>query len=150
MMIVVTFRVDEDLYYAPHTEHDVLLSTTEFTYKGDTVVLQVCRKLGVRLSGELCHEQGEIFYIKEPCGQNKVKLTNRSAFAEKLQRFDKSQTVVEQEMIEKYNYTDQCGHPAEVQIVITAKDGKMSAVIHFKDAEHYKNFVCPGWLAQTA
>lgn len=154
MTIIATYYIDKDLYYAPDTKHDVSLSTTEYIYKSDTLVhLLIGRNLGIRLNNSLRYEfkkeaalQNEQFMSKKSYSHGKVKSITRSTFEEKLKRFDMSQTVVEQEIVEEYTYADKSGCSDEVQIVITVKEGKMTAAIDFKDAGQYENVICPAWL----
>ena len=155
MTIVVTYRVDIDMYHDPNTKHDISLTTTEYICRNDVLVhLQIGKNLGIRLNNlmqyqfkggmtALAHEQ---FMAKKAYGKGKSKPITRSTFDEKRKRFDMSQTAVEQEILEEYSYIDKAGYPGAVQIAIRIKEGVMSAVIDFKDSEQYQNFTLPMWL----
>lgn len=155
MTIVVTYRVDIDMYHDPNTKHDISLTTTEYICRNDILVhLQMGRNFGIRLNnlmqyqfkGGMAALLSEQFMAKKTYGKGKPKPITHSTFVEKRKRFDMSQTAVEQEILEEYAYTDKAGHPGAVQIVITIKDAVMSAVIDFKDSEQCQNFVPPVWL----
>ena len=155
MTIVVTYRVDIDMYHDPNTKHDISLTTAEYICGNDILVhLQMGRNLGIRLNNMMQYQfksgmaalANEQFMAKKTYGKGKPKPITRSTFEEKQKRFDMSQTAVEQEILEEYAYTDKAGHPGAVQIVITIKDGAMSAVIDFKDSRQYQNFTPPVWL----
>ena len=155
MTVVATYRVDIDIYHDPNTKHDISLTTTEYICGNDILVhLQMGKNLGIRLNnlmqyqfkGGMAMLENEQFMAKKTYGKEKPKPITRSTFEEKRKRFDMSQTAVEQEILEEYAYTGRIGHPDTVQIVITATGGTMTAVIDFKDAEQYHNFVPPVWL----
>jgi len=156
MNIIVTYRVDKDLYDS--SEHHVSLVTTEYTYKSDMLVrLQIGKNLGIRLNNLLSHDfktdtvfQNEQFLFKKSYNHGKPKSVTRSIFDDKMKRFDMSQTVTEREILEEYSYTDRNGYSGEVQIVIAAKDDDVTAVIDFKDTEQHSNFICPAWLAKLS
>lgn len=48
--------------------------------------------------------------------------------------------------IRLHTYIDKAGHSGIVQIVITIKEGMISAVIDFEDSKQYQNFTLPVWL----
>ena len=155
MTIVVTYRVDIDMYHDPNTKHDISLTTTEYICRNDILVhLQMGRNFGIRLNnlmqyqfkGGMAALANEQFMAKKAYGKGKPKPITRSTFEEKRKRFDMSQTAVEQEILEEYAYIDKDGHLGTVQIAITIKDGAMSAVIDFKDSRQYQNFTPPVWL----
>lgn len=155
MTIVVTYRVDIDMYHDPNTKHDISLTTTEYICRNDILVhLQMGRNFGIRLNnlmqyqfkGGMAALANEQFMAKKAYGKGKPKPITRSTFEEKRKRFDMSQTAVEQEILEEYAYTDKAGHPGAVQIAITIKGGAISAVIDFRNSEQYQNFVRPVWL----
>ena len=156
MNIVVTYHVDKDLYDS--SEHRASLITTEYLHRSDILVhLQLGRNLGIRLSNLLRYNfkkdiaaQNEQFLAGKFYTQSKPKPITRSTFEDKMKRFDMSQTVIEREFLEEYSYTDRNGHSDEVQIVITAKDDTMTAVIDFKDTEQHCNFICPAWLVKLS
>jgi hypothetical protein len=154
MVIIFSYHVDKALYFSPDTKHTIELSTTEYTYGNDMLVhLQFGKNLGIRLNNRLRYEfkkdkdfKDEQFFSKKVYNSGKAKPTTQSSFDEKLRRFVMEQTVIEQEILEEYSYTDKNGSPASVQIVIMEKASGMTATIDFKDAEQHKNFVCPVWL----
>ena len=157
MTVIITYRVDKDSFYAPETKHNISLTTTEYTYRNDTLVhLQVGRNLGIRLNNMMRYEfkkeldfQNDQFLFKKSYSQSKAKTTTRGTFEEKLKRFDMSQTVVEQEIVVEYAYIDESDRPDEVQIVISIKSDTMIAAIDFKDVEQYQRFICPAWLLES-
>ncbi len=153
--VVVIYRVDIDRYHDPNTKHDISLTTTEYICGNDVLVhLQMGKNLGIRLNNLMQYKfkggmpalANEQFMAKKTYGKGKPKPITRSTFEEKRKRFDMSQTAVEQEILEEYAYTNRIGHPDAIQIVITVKGGTMTAVIDFKGAEQYQNFVSPVWL----
>ena len=155
MTVVATYQVDIDIYHDPDIKHDVSLTTTEYIRGNDVLVhLQMGKNLGIRLNnltqyqfkGSITALTNEQFMAKKTYGRGKPKPITRSTFEEKRKRFDMSQTAVEQEILEEYAYIDKAGHPGAVQIVITIKDGVMSAVIDFKDSEQSQSFTPPVWL----
>ena len=155
MPVVVTYRVDINMYRDPNTKHDISLTTTEYICRNDVLVhLQIGKNLSIRLNnlmqyqfkGGMAALPNEQFMAKKAYGKGKPKPITRSTFEEKRKRFDMSQTAVEQEILEEYAYIDKDGHLGTVQIVITIKDAVMSAVIDFKDSEQCQNFVPPVWL----
>jgi len=156
MNIVVTYHVDKDLYDS--SEHRASLITTEYLHRSDMLVhLQLGKNLGIRLSNLLSYDfkkdiavQNEQFLAGKSYNKSKPKPITRSTFEDKLSRFDMSQTVTEREILEEYSYTDRNGHSDEVQIVITAKDDTMTAIIDFKDTEQHSIFICPAWLVKLS
>jgi len=156
MNIIVTYHVDKDLYDG--SEHRASLVTTEYICRSNILVhLQIGKNLGIRLNNLLSYDfkkdiavQNEQFLAGKSYNQSKPKPITRSTFEDKMKRFDMSQTVIEREILEEYSYTDRNGHSDEVQIVITAKDDTMTAVIDFKDTEQHSNFICPAWLVKLS
>ena len=154
MVIIISYHVNKALYFSSDTAHTIRLSTTEYTHGNEMLVhLQFGKKLGIRLNNLMRYEfkknkdvQSEQFFFKKLYNDGKPKPTTQSTFDEKLRRFDMGQTVIEQEILEEYDYTDKNGNPASVQIVVREKASGMTATIDFKDAEQHKNFVCPAWL----
>jgi hypothetical protein len=154
MVIIVSYHVDRALYFSAATKHSVSLSTTEYTYKNDVLVhLQYGQNLGIRLNNLLRYEfrnnkdiQDEQFFFKKAYGSGKPKAATRSAFDAKLRGFDLGQTIIEQEILEEYGYTDCSGEPASVQIVVKEKASKTTAAIDFKDETQHTNFIRPAWL----
>jgi hypothetical protein len=155
MTVVATYKVDMDIYHDPNIKHDVSLTTTEYICGNDILVhLQMGKNFGIRLNNLMQYQfKGSItgltndqFMTKKTYGRGKPKSITKSTFEEKRKRFDMSQTTMEQEILEEYAYIDKAGHPGAVQIVITIKDGVMSAVISFKDSEQYQNSILPAWL----
>jgi hypothetical protein len=136
-------------------EHHVKLSTTEYIYGNDMLVhLQIGKNFSVRINELLRYDfkkdanfQDEQFLFKKTYNNGEVKPTTRSTFDEKLKRFDMSQTVIKQEILEEYSYTDKNGKSETVEIVVRESDLVMTATIDFKDMAQYNNFVSPVWLA---
>ena len=124
------------------------------TYKHNILVhLQIGKNTGIHLNNLLKYEfqlsndlQDEQFLSKKTYGGGSEKLTTRSTFDEKLRRFNMAQTVIKHEILEEYAYTDKNGNSDSVQIVVRENALKMSASIDFRDADHYKNFICPAWI----
>lgn len=157
MPVVVTYRVDINMYRDPNTKHDISLTTTEYICGNDVLVhLQIVKNISIRFNnlmqyqfkGGMAALPNEQFMSRKAYGKGKPKPITRSTFEEKRKRFDMSQTAVEQEILEEYAYVDKAGHPSTVQIVITATGGTMTAAIDFKDSEQYQNFVLLAWLIQ--
>ena len=154
MAILIDYLVDEKVYYNPATKHRALLITSEYKYKNDVLVhLQFNSDLNTRLNNILEFESkketvlsGDQFFSKKTYNQGKTKQITRESFGEKIKRFDVNQTVLEQEILEEYSYTDKNNRLDTVQIAVTEKDNKITAVIDFKDIEQYEYFVCPEWL----
>lgn len=155
MAIVVTYNVNKDLYYFPDTKHNISLITTEYAYKTDVLInLQIGKNLGIRLNNILSYDfkkdaplqNEQLMFRKSYQSKDKTKPITRSTYEEKIKRFDMSKTATEQEIVDEYAYVNKCNHSDEVQIVITSRDGIMTAVIEFKDIEQYENFICPEWL----
>ena len=158
MPVVVTYRVDINMYRDPNTKHDISLTTTEYICGNDVLVhLQIVKNISIRFNnlmqyqfkGGMAALPNEQFMAKKAYGKGKLKPITRSTFEEKRKRFDMSQTAVEQEILEEHAYIDKAGHPDAVQIAITIKDGVMSAVISFKDSEQYQNSILPAWLMRS-
>ena len=154
MVIIISYRVDRALYFSSDRKHSIELSTTEYTYGNEMLVhLQFGKNLGIRLNNRLRYEfkknkdfQNEQFFCKKVYSSGKAKPTTQSTFDEKLRRFVIEQTIIEQEILEAYSYTDKSGRSASVQIVVKEKDRGMTATIDFKDLEQHNNFICPAWL----
>ena len=154
MVIMISYHVDRALYFLSDTVHTISLSTTEYTYGNEMLVhLQFGKNLGIRLNNRLRYEfkknndvKDEQFFFKKIYSGSKAKPTTQNTFDEKLRSFVMEQTVIEQEILEEYGYTDKNGNAASVQIVVMEKASGMTATIDFKDVEQNKNFVCPAWL----
>jgi len=154
MVIVASYHVDRASYFSADTKHTIVLSTTEYTFKNDMLVhLQIGKNTAVRLNNVLRYEfktskdfKDEQFLFKKTYSGGEAKPTTRGTFDDKLRGFDMGQTVIEQEILEGYDYTDKNGNPGSVQIVVVERDLKMTATIDFKDVEQHNNFVCPAWL----
>jgi len=154
MFITVSYHVDKALYFSSDRKHFIEISTTEYTYGNEMLVhLQYGKNFGIRLNNLLRYEfkkdkdfQNEQFFFKKVYSGGKPKPTTQSTFDKKLSRFDMGQTVVEQEILEGYSYTDKNGHSASVQIVVREKNGGITAAIDFKDLDQFNHFICPAWL----
>ena len=158
MGVFLNYCVDKDIYHNPGTPHCVTLSTTQYTYKSELLVhLSLGKNLGIIINNLIQYEFGEDevfeseqFLLKKTHDTGRSKPMTQSIFEDKLKRFDMSQTVKEQEVLEEYRYIDKNGQSDMVRIVVTVKGGSMTAVIDFKDTEQYKNFIKPAWLMQPA
>lgn len=155
MQIIVTYRVDNDLYHASNTPHDQSLVTTEYRYGNESLVhLVIGKNLGIRLNNHLgdllegVSIQNEQFLFNKTYMQCKPKLITRDTFNRKLKRFDMSQTVIEREILEDYNYIDKRSQPSHVQIVMIHKGDTVTATIDFDGSEQYENFTNPDWLVK--
>jgi len=154
MTVLITYQVDKGLYNDLNTPHNIALTTTEYTYKNNILAhLQIGKNLGIGLNNRLSYElkrdivlQNEQFFTMKIYNRGRPKQTTRSTFEEKLKRFDMGQTIVEQEIVEQYIYTDKAGNSDWVHIAIIINDDDMTAVIEFKDAVQLNNFVAPIWL----
>lgn len=154
MAIVVTYSVNNELYYNPDVKHQTSLITTEYKYKSDILIrLQIYKNLGIRLNNVLSYDfkrdlsiPNEQYLFKKAYSKNEAKPITRSTFEDKFKRLDMAQTTTEHEILEEYPYMDIHSRSDEVQIVITKINDVMTAVIDFKDAEQYENFTCPAWL----
>ena len=154
MSVAVTCRVDELLYARPDAKHNIAATTREYTYKDETLIhMWFSNDISVCISGLInsaLHRDialgNEHFIIKKTDGPAKGAVCSRGVFFEKAKRLDMSQTSTVLEIVESYSYTDRKGRPDEVQFIITDKDGAMTAVIVFMDAEHCENFIGPPWL----
>ena len=117
------------------------------------VYLEMGKKYGIRLNNLLRYEfadtvalPDEQFMYKKTYKQGDAKPITSGTFAEKLEQFDMSQTVIEKEILEEYTCIDKDGSADEIQIVIREKDGVMTAEIDFRDVEQFNHFVAPLWL----
>lgn len=153
-MIITSYKVEKNLYYDSNITYHPTLITTEYTYKNNKLVhLCIGKNLDIRLNNLLQYEFNksinpeQFFYGKTY--NHKIKPTTRSTFEQKLKQFDISRTVIEQEIVEDYNYTDKKGKRDTVQIAIVANGTGMIATIDFKDAEQCADFVHPAWILQN-
>lgn len=150
-MIIVFYKVSKDLYYATDTVHHTVMITTEYTYKNSKLAyLRMGRNLEIRLNNVLQYEfkksinPEQFFYCKTY--NRKIKPITRDTFEHKLKQFDMPRTVIEQEIVEDYDYTDKKGKPGTVQIAIMVNESGMTATIDFKDAMQCADFVHPAWI----
>ena len=156
MAVLVNYQVDRGIYDNPGAAHEITLITTEYTYKNDMLVhLQMGKNLNIKLNNLLQYKfnkdknfHNEQFLFKKIYNKGDPKPTTRSTFEEKIKQFNESQTKISREILEEYRYTGKNGKSAAVQIAVTEKDESMRAVIDFKDAEQYENFIEPAWLTQ--
>lgn len=152
-MFIVSYSVNKDLYNA--TEHQITMTTTEYTYKNNVIVhLHIGKTLGIRLNNILNYElntnlNNNQYFMKKAYNKGKAKPTTRGTFEEKLKRFDMNKTTTEKEIVEEYGYVGKDGNHASVQIVVIIKnDTDMTATIDFKTTEQYENFIYPDWLTE--
>ena len=154
MAIIVNYGVDKDLYYAPKTNHNILLITTEYFCGNNILVhLEQSGNLNFRLNKLLNYVSKkdtdfskDHFFQKKSYSRKDAKPITKSTFEEKMKRYDANKITAEQEILEEYGYTDKTGSFNKAQISISIKKESITAVIDFKDLEHYENFVCPAWL----
>jgi hypothetical protein len=154
MGVSINYYVDKNLYYKTDIPHTITLITTEYLYKNELLVhLLIGRSLVININNLIQQESQkdrvfgkEQFLFKKNYSNESPKPITRSTFASKLNQLDISQTMKEQEILEEYRYNDKNGKPDIVQIVISVKDDDITAIIDFKDAEQYGNFVEPVWL----
>jgi hypothetical protein len=90
--------------------------------------------------------QNQQFFYKKTYDSGSAKPVTQSTFNEKLKHFDLGQTIIEQEIVGEYSYTDQTGKPDSVQIVVRERNLRLTATIDFKDAVQHERFACPAWL----
>jgi hypothetical protein len=88
------------------------------------------------------------YCIYRKAGLLKGAIIPRGAFKDGIKRFDKSQTAVVREIIEKYTYIGKNDRQDEVHIIITVKGGRIPAVIDFRDKEQHGCFTAPAWLTE--
>ena len=152
--VIVNYIVDKNIYYGSQTKHSILLITTEYI-RGNTVLAHVEQgvNLNIRVNNLLDYVlnktsglKKEHFFVKKSYNQGKAKAITRSTFEETLKRLDMSRTVIEQEILEDYDYTDKTGTSGKVQIAVSVKKDAVTAVIDFKDVKQYENFICPEWF----
>lgn len=156
MTVIVSYQVDKDLYYASDVPHQTALVTTEYRYGNEILVrLQIDRNHGIRLNNLVRYGlnkdiilENEQYLFKKSYSKGKPKPITRSTFEDKIKRFDMTQTVTEQEILEVYAYENKTSRRDEINIVTTTKSGAMTAAIEFINAKQYKNFVCPAWLTE--
>ena len=154
MIIVASYHVDTAMYFSSETRHNLVLSTTEYTYKSNMLVhVQIGKNTAIRLNNLLRYEfklnenfQSEQFLFGKTYDSGHVKTISQSVFDEKMRRFDMGQTVIAQEILEDYTYTDKAGGSDSVQVVVKERNLTMTAGIDFRDAEQYNRFAYPAWL----
>jgi len=147
-MILVTYGIDKTLYDDPGSVHNIVLTTTMYSFQAKKLVhLQygtlLQNKVENRLRGNF--GAGEQFMLEN--GGGSIEPLTREQFQEKLKQFDSKHTVKEQEVLERYCYTDKRSQQEIAQIVISIKDDCMEAVIDFESVAQYENFVQPVWLS---
>jgi len=156
MAIIISYSVDRDLYYDPQTNHNISLITTEYICGNNILVhLEQGNNLNIRLINLLDYTlkkdiglKKDYFFFKKSYNRKQAKAISQNTFEEKMKNFDKNKTVTEQEILDEYFYTDKTGKNSKIQIAITVKSEKITAVIDFIDAEQCENFVCPIWLTE--
>ncbi len=156
--VIVSYLVNQELYYALNTEHDAFLITTEYRCGNKTLVqLQVGAELNAFLTNHLkdilidsSALPGEHFLLKKARTFGRAKPITRLIFNKILKRFDKGKMAVEQEILEKHTSLGKNGYVDDVSIVITVKEGKATAMIDFRDEEQYKSVIVPPWLMKLA
>ena len=152
-MIIATYEIDRAIYDSPNSRHNIMLVTTEYSYKSKKLVhLQIGKNFGVQLNNMLTNKfarnttlKSEQFLYKN---RGKVKALTYSAFAERLKQFDMSQTKKVQEVLVEYHYIGKGNQRDIVQIAITTKGSEILATIGFRDVSQHENFVAPAWLIE--
>ena len=156
MAIIISYSVDRDLYYDPQTNHNISLITIEYICGNNILVhLEQGNNLNIRLINLLDYTlkkdiglKKDYFFFKKTYNKKQAKAITQGTFVEKMKNFDKNKTGTEQEILDEYFYTDKTGKNSNIQIAITVKIEKITAVIDFADAKQYENFVCPVWLTE--
>ncbi len=157
MIITVTYRIDFDLYRAD-AKHDISLTTTVYIYRNNILAhLQFGKNFRIRLNNRVQYSfkcdftvLNDNYMFCKSYNREKVKHMSQSAFEKKLERFDKSQTAIEKEIIEEYAYTGKNSVTDTVKIAIVEKNGATTAEIDFSSDEQFKNFVAPVWLVRLS
>ena len=156
MAIIINYSVNKDLYYTPQTNLNITMITTEYTY-GNNILMHLEQgiNLNIRLKNILDHTlkkdnglKKDYFFYKKTYKKGQPKPITQNSFEEKIKKLYKNKIIVEQEIIEEYNYVDKIGNNSKVQIVIMVKNEKITAMIDFINAEQCENFVCPAWLSE--
>jgi len=145
-MILVTYEIDKAVYDNPHSIHNVVLTTTLYSFKRQKLVhLQYGKllqnKLEARLKGSLESEQ---FMLEHENGSIEPLMYDQ--FQKKLAQLDSKHTAKEQEILESYCYIDKRGQQEIVQVIISIKRNGMEAMIEFKSVAQCENFVPAAWL----
>jgi hypothetical protein len=154
MAIIIHYFIDKNIYFDAQTEHNISLVTTEYICGSNILVhSEQGGNLNVRLKNLLDYTLNkdsainkDNFFIKKTYSKEKARPITQSTFEDRLKRFNADKTVIEQEILDEYGYTDKTGKLDKVQITVLIKSGRTLGVIDFKDAGQLENFVYPAWL----
>ena len=145
-MIVITYGIDKAVYDHPRSIHNIVLTTTMYSFKGKTLVhLQFGKLLQNKMEARLQIGLGEEQFMLEHADGFIESLTYER-FEKKRTQFEAQRAAKEIEVLENYCYADKRKQHEIVQVVISIKDGGMRAVIDFESVAQYENFVPPAWL----
>lgn len=151
-MLIKQWLVDEEKYRL--SEHDILLSTTEYRYKTTVLSAQIIsRRLGesirksIKPGGAYKHKADEVrYYAGKTYGSNCSQI-KQTTFFELLIGFNNSETAIRQEILEKFNYIKEDGSFASIAIAVVREDNEETkATIEFKSEREMEEFVLPEWL----
>jgi len=145
---MITYQVNEHLYF--DTEHKILLSTTEYKQKDETIAC-------LQMNGELFSVFNGI--VKDQCSgaelrpeefiytgaKGKARIDRRQ-FEEMAERFKAGGSTAEREILEEYAYTGKDGQTGSQRIVVRMQSGEMTVEIEFGDVKEFENFVFPDWV----
>ena len=151
-MILITYGVDQAIYNNPNSIHNIVLTTTMYSFQAKKLVhLQYGKLFRNKVENKLRSDRKvgakapkEQFMLEDETGS--IKSLTHNQFEKKLKQFDPTHTVKEKEVWESYCYTDKCNQQEVVQIAISIIGDSMTAVIDFESVAQYMNFVQPAWL----
>lgn len=154
-MILKNFEVDIKKYHL--SEHDCLLTTTEYTYGNTCLSKQVIHK---KLRGRILRRlksadtigltpEREQYYISKTYS-GKCRKIGFTTFIKKLNESDQNEIKIVQESYEQFYYQDRKNKPASVGIAVFKEGDKLTkATIEFQDKDEMETFILPEWLYQA-
>jgi len=146
-MILITYGIDQTVYDHPSSVHNIISMITMYAFQRKKLVhVQFGKLLQNQLENRLesRFRSDEQFMLEHENGF--IEPLTHKQFQEKRKQFDPKRTVKEQELWERYCYTDKRKRQEIVQIAILIQDDCTKATIEFESQTQYQNFVQPAWL----
>lgn len=150
--MISQFVVDEEKYDL--TNHEELLSTTEYTYRTTILAVQtINRGLNNRLHQSLQKVGADdvpdqVLYYHSKTYDSKCRQITQSDFNNRFNEFRQKDFKTVKEVCELYNYKDGNNIPSAAFITVVRKKDEMTvATIEFNSDIEKENFISPEWLS---
>ena len=151
--MILQFIVDERIYDL--SEHEILLSTTEYIYKTTRLAIQTMSKGFNDKMQQSLQKHGinnvpdQVLYYYSKTYDSKCRQISQTDFNSRFDEFRHKDFNTVKEVCELYYYKDKNDTPVSAFITVVRKKNEVTiATIEFNSEIEVQNLVLPEWLSK--